>query len=202
MAYRLRERFGLSESLRMGTEIVRNFREITESKRHSSSYTSQRHVQNAAVALATYRVVKPRIHDSAELQEFMTDFLWSLQSLWFSQQVQPILNRKFPFEPMIERIKAYFFKKVFPVDDFKIEVESDTDTSFQFNVNHCPYHTFFVENDAPELTKAICALDFKMAELYPKSVKFSRSQSIADGAKFCDFRYENLKPRPKDHKGL
>ena len=59
-----------------------------------------------------------------------------------------------------------------------------------FNVKRCGMHKFLSEHGAPELTQLLCKCDYYMAENFlPKGVKLIRTQTIAEGAEYCDFRY-------------
>ncbi len=59
-----------------------------------------------------------------------------------------------------------------------------------FNVTRCGMLKFLTDQGVPELTNVICRLDFHMAENFlPKCAKLVRTQTIAEGAECCDFRY-------------
>jgi len=59
-----------------------------------------------------------------------------------------------------------------------------------FNVTRCGMVKFLSDQGIPELTPVICRLDFHMAENFlPKCARLVRTQTIAEKANFCDFRY-------------
>ena len=57
-----------------------------------------------------------------------------------------------------------------------------------FDVVRCPLAQYFKDQGAPELTKAAaCKLDYQMAKVW--GLEFVRTQTIAEGHSFCDFRF-------------
>ena len=49
---------------------------------------------------------------------------------------------------------------------------------------------FLSDQEIPELAPVICRLDYHMAENFlPKCARLVRTQTIAENANFCDFRY-------------
>lgn len=57
--------------------------------------------------------------------------------------------------------------------------------------NHaCFYLEVLSAHEAAELTPLFCQIDHWMAEMLPPSIRFQRSQTLAEGAPYCDFRYE------------
>jgi hypothetical protein len=62
-------------------------------------------------------------------------------------------------------------------------------TGVAFDVTICPLADYFKEQGLPELTvHAACNMDYCLAR--ELGVDLVRSQTIADGAEFCDFRWE------------
>jgi hypothetical protein len=58
-----------------------------------------------------------------------------------------------------------------------------------FDVVRCPVAEYFQQQGIPELTRsAACNLDHRMAQNW--GVKLERSQTIAEGASHCDFRFK------------
>ncbi len=59
-----------------------------------------------------------------------------------------------------------------------------------FNVHRCGMFTFLSAQGAPEMTPVLCRCDYYVTDKFlPKGIKLERTQTIADGAKVCDFRY-------------
>jgi hypothetical protein len=58
-----------------------------------------------------------------------------------------------------------------------------------FDVTLCPFADYFKDQGVPELTPhASCNLDYGAAREF--GVELVRSQTIVDGAAYCDFRWK------------
>jgi hypothetical protein len=76
--------------------------------------------------------------------------------------------------------------------DYRV-IEQSQDT-FEIDVTGCRYAEFYKELGEPELGfLLICSADFHAAEGFGPDIKFSRTQTIMQGASHCDFRYRRLK---------
>jgi hypothetical protein len=64
-----------------------------------------------------------------------------------------------------------------------------SETGMAFDVTLCPLADYFKDEGVPELTEpAACNLDYRMAREW--GVELVRTQTIADGAAHCDFRWK------------
>jgi hypothetical protein len=62
---------------------------------------------------------------------------------------------------------------------------------FFFNVTRCRYAEMYKELGIPELGNLLsCSRDKALIEGFNPQIKFTRTQTIMEGAKYCDFRYE------------
>ena len=60
----------------------------------------------------------------------------------------------------------------------------------EYNVKRCRFAEFFKELGEPELgTIMMCDFDFYIAEIGEPIVELTRTQTIMEGADYCDFRY-------------
>jgi hypothetical protein len=60
----------------------------------------------------------------------------------------------------------------------------------EYNVTRCSYAEFFKALGEPELgALLLCDVDFHIAEVGAPAVEFRRTQTIMQGAPYCDFRY-------------
>jgi hypothetical protein len=60
----------------------------------------------------------------------------------------------------------------------------------EYNVTRCSYAEFFKSLGEPELGGILlCDSDFHIADVGGASVEFRRTQTIMQGAPYCDFRY-------------
>lgn len=63
------------------------------------------------------------------------------------------------------------------------------DLFYGVNVTCCGLVNFLTRQGAPEICPPICRGDFRINKYLPKGVEMKRTQTIAEGAPFCDFRY-------------
>jgi hypothetical protein len=63
------------------------------------------------------------------------------------------------------------------------------DLFYGVNVIRCGMVKFLTKMGAPEITPFICRGDIHIQKYLPKGVEFHRTQVIAEGGSFCDFRY-------------
>jgi hypothetical protein len=71
-----------------------------------------------------------------------------------------------------------------------------TDTAYDFNVIRCRYAEMYRALGIPELGSVLsCGRDYALGEGFNPSLKLARTQTIMEGAPFCDFRYR-MEPSP------
>ena len=76
----------------------------------------------------------------------------------------------------------------------EIEILERSETEFSFNVTRCRYAEMYREIGIPELGKVLsCARDYAMIEGFNPGIKLTRTQTILEGADYCDFRYKVVK---------
>jgi predicted ArsR family transcriptional regulator len=72
----------------------------------------------------------------------------------------------------------------------EIEVIEQTDSSFVFNVTRCRYADLYQRlGVAGYGTIFSCARDFALIEGFNEKIALTRTQTIMEGASYCDFRY-------------
>ena len=70
------------------------------------------------------------------------------------------------------------------------EVIRQSPDAIEINVVGCRYADFYKQLGVPELGfLLVCGADFPMAEGFGDDVRLSRTQTIMQGARHCDFRY-------------
>ena len=70
------------------------------------------------------------------------------------------------------------------------ELLKDDGVVREYNVTRCSYAEFFKALGEPELGRfLLCDLDHDVAEVGAPDVEFKRTQTIMQGAPYCDFRY-------------
>jgi hypothetical protein len=79
-------------------------------------------------------------------------------------------------------------------DALDYDVIEQSQDRFEINVRECRYAEFYKELGEPELGfLLVCTADFATAEGFGPDVKLTRTQTIMQGASFCDFRYSRAK---------
>ena len=65
-----------------------------------------------------------------------------------------------------------------------------SDQRFSFNVTRCRYAELYRGLGIPELGAVLsCNRDFSLIEGFNSQVTLTRTQTIMEGAPFCDFRF-------------
>jgi hypothetical protein len=80
-------------------------------------------------------------------------------------------------------------------DALEIKVLQQTAGAFDFNVTRCRYAELYRALGMAELGAVLsCNRDGALIEGFNPQVEFSRTQTIMQGAPFCDFRYRLRQP--------
>jgi hypothetical protein len=80
-------------------------------------------------------------------------------------------------------------------DAMQIELLEQNEKKFSFNVIRCRYAELYQTLGIPELGQILsCNRDFSLIEGFNPQIKLARSQTIMEGAPFCDFRFELESP--------
>jgi hypothetical protein len=83
-------------------------------------------------------------------------------------------------------------------DALEIDVIEQTEEKFSFNVTRCRYAELYEKLGIREIGSSLsCARDFALIEGFNPDVTLERTQTIMEGAPYCDFRY-CLKKREKE----
>jgi len=76
-------------------------------------------------------------------------------------------------------------------DAMEMEVLEQNDRRLAFNVTRCGYADMYCKLGITELGKILsCGRDFALIEGFNPEISLIRTQTILDGAPYCDFRYE------------
>jgi predicted ArsR family transcriptional regulator len=82
-------------------------------------------------------------------------------------------------------------------DAMQIEVLELSERRFAFNVTRCRYAEMYNALGIPELGVLLsCNRDQALIQGFNPDVKLERTQTIMEGAPFCDFRYTGPDPHP------
>jgi hypothetical protein len=79
----------------------------------------------------------------------------------------------------------------------EIEVLRETDREYHFNVTRCRYAEMYRALGMPELGAVLsCNRDFALGTGFNPRLRLHRTQTIMEGAPYCDFRYSLDPPAP------
>lgn len=79
-------------------------------------------------------------------------------------------------------------------DAIQMEVLEQSDEAFSFNVRRCRYAGLYRALGIPELGAILsCNRDFGLIEGFNPEIHLTRTQTIMEGADFCDFRFVHNK---------
>ena len=77
----------------------------------------------------------------------------------------------------------------------EIDVLAQSDEQFHFNVTRCRYAELYRALGIPELGALLsCNRDYALIEGFNADVTLARTQTIMQGAPYCDFRYQRQSP--------
>ena len=80
-------------------------------------------------------------------------------------------------------------------DALRVEVVQETRTAYDFNVTRCRYAEMYRALGIPELGAVLsCGRDYALGEGFNPHLRLTRTQTIMEGAPFCDFRYRMEHP--------
>jgi hypothetical protein len=73
-------------------------------------------------------------------------------------------------------------------------VREQSQNTYEIDVTRCQYAAFYKALGQPKLGfLLVCSSDFPFAEGFDSNIKLTRTQTIMQGAKSCDFRYRREK---------
>lgn len=73
----------------------------------------------------------------------------------------------------------------------ELDVLRDDAAAFEFNVTRCRYAEMYRRLGLADLGPILsCSRDGRMIEGFNPAIAFTRTQTIMEGAAFCDFRYK------------
>jgi hypothetical protein len=86
--------------------------------------------------------------------------------------------------------------------DLTIETLREDEAHLDFNVTHCRFAEMYERLGARDLGVLLsCGRDFTLSEGYSSELELTRTQTIMQGAAYCDFRYR-YQPREGAGDGL
>ena len=80
----------------------------------------------------------------------------------------------------------------FPPEGWDIRYLQDDNQRVAYNIRRCVYVDVLTRFGAPELAPLFCKSDDRMFASMPESIRWQRTGTMANGAEYCDFRWDNL----------
>lgn len=158
--------------------------------RHRGNYTAvvRFHLANAAFTLALYRALEPLFRDKEERVQVAHELMWEAGMKGPASLGTGILRSRDNRWELFCRSAGVVNRRFFPPPEWARE-EVEVEGGFGFDYSRCLYHDFFTAEGAPELTTAVCDMDWRLAELLPPGIEMVREHTLGAGDDTCDFRY-------------
>ncbi len=85
-------------------------------------------------------------------------------------------------------------KEVWADDDaIEIKMIKETDRELFFDVTYCGYAQIYEKMGIKDMGSTLsCVRDFSFLKGFNPQIELSRTQTIMEGAKYCDFRFKRL----------
>ncbi len=168
----------------------------TEVPSFKSSF-NQMTLKIAVDALAFYRALlthAPRSEALALIQPFVDNWMDGQFDHWISRVVYA--NRTLHL--LYRRRWFAITNRADEPDGQKFEFLPPAGNLFYgVNVVRCGMVKFLAQMGAPEIGPFLCRGDFHIQGYLPKGIVFERTQVIAEGGSYCDFRYYAAKRSEK-----
>jgi hypothetical protein len=148
--------------------------------------------------LSLYRALQEHGVSQVEAGEFVEtvamEYFQPVPAAMFKLSLLRSAKRETRVKWIFGIITRYFFPPPF------VHRHLPSDTGVAFDVTVCPLADYFKEQGVtPELAAhAACNLDYCQAREY--GIELVRSQTIANGAEYCDFSWEFLSHRERSQK--
>tara|TARA_B100001057_G_scaffold437005_2_gene468524 strand:- start:249 stop:875 length:627 start_codon:yes stop_codon:yes gene_type:complete len=148
-------------------------------------------VHLAAMSTAFYQELKQRGIAEVRATKYFYDIAWRVYKIMgkFSWNIA-----RLKYQSNAKRLKyATELLSAFPFNSpsYKWQNIPQQDNTVLFNCTKCPVADYFEKKGLSEFcVNTWCALDFPLAEMW--NAKLERTNSIAGGAKLCDFKWKPI----------
>jgi hypothetical protein len=171
------------------TQFRSNYREFYNQRRSPQNKILRIHLEQAILpVLAFYQVLLPLNNGN---QETTIDEITQVVREWVVRLTKgPLIALRF-FPQPFSLFKPGFnlVMMLFPTAGFEIDYLEKSNNRISYNITRCFFLDAFNRYSLPELTPVFCAADEAMAEFFPQSIQFQRTQTLGKGGNLCDFRY-------------
>ena len=185
----LEQRFGEDESQRILAAMRNNYAALAPSVPRLKAPTSRMTLRIAVDSLAFYRALPTDVPQAERLQ-----LVQSFVNHWMDGQFERWISRKvYANQTLHLFFRRWWFRsanRVDELDGWRFQLTAPEKKLFYgVNVTRCGIVHYLVAQGAPELGPIICRGDFQITKYLPRGVEFKRTQVIAEGGEYCDFRY-------------
>ena len=175
--------------------VSSEYAQLYEKQKHRiSDSRSRTHLQQALLALATYRNVLPWLQFDRDQAKQLVEKLQGKES---QTVLNPLQRMAFwlstnKFGMLANRLKLLKmdYGDAFDIDYSELQEEGEKEKESKLRMRSCFYHRLFTEEGAPELTQSCCCsvdmIWFQGIEEKARGVTFHRASSIAEGDSMCE----------------
>jgi len=194
----LTRKVGAERTQPLLVQFRKNYRILYQQREISKNRILRIHLDQAILpVLAFYQVLLP-INDG-DKQKTINEIegvvrTWILNTTRYF--ISPLRFFRYPFR--IFRPGFEIVMKLFPAAGFDIDYLEKSEEMIAFDIKGCYYLNTLSRYGIPELTPVFCAADEALAELFPPSIGFNRTQTLGRGGELCDFRYCLIKQHDTD----
>ena len=185
----LAQRFGEDKSRRILAAMRDNFAALAPSVPELKAPTSRMTLRIAVDSLAFYRALPADVPQAERLQ-----LVQSFVNNWMDGQFDRWIARKAYANRTLHLLfRRWWFRsanRVDELDGWRFEMAPPEKGLFYgVNVTRCGIVNYLVNQGVPELAPIMCRGDFHITKYLPAGIEFKRTQVIAEGGEYCDFRY-------------
>lgn len=114
------------------------------------------------------------------IYEKLVSPFWFFTALFSSRQIQ-----------RVRRVMDIFMRFPYAAPGYQMAYVSAEEGTVAFDVRGCPAADFFHQQGLSQLCQStFCDLDYPLADKW--GVSLERTQTLAGGARFCDFRFRSI----------
>lgn len=161
---------------------------VDENNEEINDNIKKLHILNPLFVISIYKSIKDVVDEDLELlKHYIIDGLYdNIMDAYFKNEKIKFIESNNPWETYLDGVKKgneYLYDN----DLFDLEIVEDEPTKYSFHLNRCYYWDIFRRYNMEKLGPILCAYDFLMAKNVDEWITFSRENTIAEGALFCDF---------------
>jgi hypothetical protein len=187
------DKFGEEKALALNQTMKEKYQELKPALPEMKTKTAQQLLIYAIRSSLLFKAIRDEM-DQQEAFDLVADYGETvLDAEWmegFSAVVRFLLKNRFLF-PKVARLVREKMNRSNDPNGWQYEfLPTESGHLLDFNVTRCGMVKFLSDQGIPQLAPVICRLDYHMAENFlPKCARLVRTQTIAENASFCDFRY-------------